>query len=68
MDYDNLPLILTPNDLQKILGWNINQVYRLFKSKKFPSEKNGSKHIIPKPRFLAWLGATSVDGSGCHGG
>jgi predicted DNA-binding transcriptional regulator AlpA len=56
MDYDSLPMILAPKDVQNILGWRKDQVYRLFKSKKFPSEKIGGKYIIPKPRFLAWLG------------
>jgi hypothetical protein len=59
MDYDKLPMILTPKDVLVALGLpdnQINQVYRLFRSKKFPSERIGGKHIIPKPRFLAWLG------------
>jgi hypothetical protein len=56
MDYSKLPMILTPKDVQPILGISIDQVYRLFKSKKFPSEKINGKHIIPKPRFLNWLG------------
>jgi len=56
MDYDKLPVVLTPRDVKEILGWHIDQVYRLFRSKKFPSERIGGKHIIPKPRFLAWLG------------
>jgi hypothetical protein len=63
MDYNNLPMILTPKDVQLVLGVpdsQINQVYRLFKSKKFPSERIGGKHIIPKPRFLSWLGETSL--------
>jgi predicted DNA-binding transcriptional regulator AlpA len=56
MDYNNLPMILTPKDVQAVLGLPINQVYRLFKSKRFPSERVNGKHIIPKPRFLNWLG------------
>lgn len=59
MDYDKLTMILTPRDVQKFLGWHIDRVYRLFRSKKFPSERIGGKHIIPKPRFLAWLGESS---------
>jgi hypothetical protein len=60
MDYDKMPLVLTPRDVLEAFGWpecRMNQVYRLFRSKKFPSERVGNKHIIPKPRFLAWLGA-----------
>lgn len=62
MDCNNLPIILTPKDVQLVLGYSdkqINQVYRLFKSKKFPSEKVGNKYIIPRARFLAWLGEES---------
>lgn len=56
MKYDELPLILTPSDVQKILNWKKDQVYNLFRSKAFPSERINGKHIIPKPRFLKWLG------------
>lgn len=52
----NLPMILTPKDVSDVLGITQGQVYRLFNSKKFPSEKVQSKHFIPKPRFLQWLG------------
>jgi len=55
-DYSSYPMILKPKDVQKILGWQINDVYKLFRSKKFPSEKIGGRYIIPKPRFLNWLG------------
>ena len=50
------PMILSPNEVQKILDIPINQVYRLFLSKSFPSERVNGKHIIPKPRFIRWLG------------
>ena len=56
MDYDALPMILTPKNVSEALKLPINQVYRLFRSKKFPSERVAGKHIIPKPRFLNWLG------------
>lgn len=64
MDYDSLPMILTPRDVLKAFGWTecqMNQVYRLFRSKKFPSEKIDGKYIIPKPRFLAWLGESKPE-------
>ena len=57
--FKSLPMILTPKDVQIALGYDdkqINQVYRLFKSKKFPAEKVNGKYIIPKFRFLSWLG------------
>lgn len=59
--YDDLPHILTPKDVQGFLGWKKDQVYNLFRSKKFPSERIGDKYIIPKPRFLRWLGVDVSD-------
>lgn len=61
MDYSKLPMILTPSDVQKILNWTPNKVYNLFRSKTFPSERINGKHIIPKPRFLNWLGVKEED-------
>lgn len=63
MDYNGLPMVLTPRDVLKAFGWpkcQMNQVYRLFRSKKFPSERVGNKHIIPRGRFLAWLGESEL--------
>lgn len=59
MDYSRYPIILKPKDVRDILGWRINDVYKLFRSKNFPSEKIGERYIIPKPRFLNWLGETN---------
>lgn len=59
MNYNDYPVILTPKHVQEILGWKKDQVYNLFRSKKFPSEKIGGKYIIPKARFLNWLGEKS---------
>lgn len=56
MRYKKYPMILSPSEVQMILNIPINQVYRLFLSKSFPSEKVKGKHIIPKPRFIRWLG------------
>lgn len=60
MDYDSLPMILTPKDVQIILGWQKDQVYSLFRSKKFPSERIGCKYIIPRGRFFTWLGESAL--------
>lgn len=52
-----LPMLLGPKEVGIGLGLEprqINQVYRLFNSKDFPSEKDPLR--IPKPRFLRWLG------------
>jgi len=54
-------MMLGPKEVAIGLGLEprqINQVYRLFNSKKFPSEMVDGKHTIPKPRFLRWIGMT----------
>lgn len=56
MDYFNYPAILYPKHVQELLGWRKDQVYNLFRSKQFPSEKIGSKYFIPKDRLWRWLG------------
>lgn len=55
-DYDDLPMTLTPKDVAQILGMTLNQTYRLFRCKDFPSSRIGEKYLIPKPKFLHWLG------------
>lgn len=61
-DYSSLPMILTVKDVGAVLNLPKNQAYRLFRSKKFPCERVNGKYIIPKPRFLHWLGVTTDNG------
>jgi len=59
MDNSNFLRILTPKNVQMALGLSdnqINQIYRFFNCKGFPSERIGSKHIISRVKFLDWLG------------
>lgn len=56
MKLGEYPEILSPKHVQEILNWDKNSVYALFKNRRFPSEKQGRKHYIPKFRFLKWLG------------
>jgi hypothetical protein len=53
---DKIPMLLTPKDVSQHLDISLDQSYRLFKSRKFPSEKVNGKYIIPKYRYLSWLG------------
>lgn len=61
-DYSSLPMVMKPKDVQAVLGLRLNDTYKLFRSKKFPAEKVGGRYIIPKPRFLHWLGVTENGG------
>ena len=53
------PDVMTPKDVIEATGLSQSEVYRLFNSTGFPSTKLGGKHIIPKGRFLQWMGETA---------
>lgn len=52
---DELPAVLHPRQAAEFLGCNINRMYKLCRSNKFPARKIGQKWIIPKRGFLNWL-------------
>lgn len=53
--YDDLPLMLSVQDVAKVLGISRAGAYDLAHSKKFPSMKIGSRIIVPKDKFLLWI-------------
>ena len=53
--YDELPLMLSVPDVAKVLGISRAGAYELVKSKGFPSLTIGSRIIVPKEKFIAWI-------------
>ena len=47
--------MLTPKDIQGILGCGINQVYNLFNSRGFPAIRINRRFYIKKSSFEHWL-------------
>lgn len=47
--------VLTPKDIQKILGFSVNRVYELLNSGEFHVVRIGRLYRIPKRVFLHWL-------------
>lgn len=47
--------MMTVKDVKEFLGIGNNTVYKLFKSKDFPSIIIGRIHLIRKQSFLDWL-------------
>ena len=52
---DNLPLVLTPADVQKVLSVSRNTVYEVFRSKGFPGFKVGKQLRVSREQFLKWI-------------
>jgi hypothetical protein len=52
---DELPVVMTFKDLQKLLPFGKNSLYSLLNSNEIPNKKVKNKFMIPRDKFLAWL-------------
>lgn len=55
--YDALPLTLTAPEVGEVLGISRASAYELVRSKGFPSMRIGTRILVPKDKFLAWIDA-----------
>ena len=53
--YEDLPLFLNAETVAKLLGISISSSYELMHEKGFPSLRIGSRLIVPKEKFHAWV-------------
>ena len=53
--YDDLPLFLNAEMVAKLLGISPSSVYELMHEKGFPVLKIGSRLVVPKEKFRAWV-------------
>lgn len=53
--YDELPLTLSVPEVGEVLGISRAAAYDLVRSKGFPHIKIGSRILIPRDKFLAWI-------------
>ena len=53
--YDDLPLMLSVPQVAAVLGISRAGAYELARSDGFPSLTIGSRIVIPKDRFIAWI-------------
>ena len=57
--YDELPLMLSVAEVATVLGISRAGAYELAHSDGFPALKIGSRIVVPKDKFLAWIDANS---------
>lgn len=60
--YDELPLMLSAPDVAAVLGISRAGAYELVRSRGFPTLKIGSRIVIPKEKFLAWIDTQMTGG------
>ena len=53
--YDDLPLMLSVQDVAAVLGISRAGAYELVKSEGFPAMNIGSRIIVPKEEFILWI-------------
>ena len=53
--YDELPLMLSVQDVADVLGISISGAYELVKEKGFPRLKIGARIVVPKEKFIRWV-------------
>ena len=53
--YDDLPLMLSAQDVSAVLGISRAGAYELVKSEGFPAMNIGSRIIVPKEEFILWI-------------
>ena len=53
--YEDLPLFLNSETVSKILGISNSSSKELMQDKGFPSLRIGSRLIVPKEKFRAWV-------------
>ena len=53
--YDELPLFLNAKTVAKLLGISPSSGYELMHEKGFPVLKIGSRLVVPKEKFRAWM-------------
>lgn len=53
--YDDLPLTLTVPEVGEVLGISRAAAYELVRSKGFPHIRIGTRILVPRDKFLAWI-------------
>ena len=62
--FDDLPLMLSVQELSMVLGISRTSAYELTKEKGFPSVKVRGRIVIPKEQFIKWIAAQAEKGAG----
>lgn len=56
-NYEELPVILSVEEVAKVLGIGKAHAYDLVKTNGFPAFRVGGRICIPKDKFLSWIEA-----------
>ena len=60
--YDELPLFLNARMVADVLGVSPSSGYELMREQGFPALKVGSRIVVPRDKFIAWVERESGGG------
>ena len=60
--YDDLPLFLNAATVSRVLGVSPASAYELMYEKDFPTLRVGSRMVVPKEKFIEWVGQHTMGG------
>lgn len=60
--YDDLPLMLSVPEVAAVLGISRAGAYELAHAEGFPTLTIGSRIVVPKDKFIAWIDEKSNGG------
>ena len=60
--YDDLPLFLNAAMVARVLGVAPSSAYELMHEKDFPTLRVGSRMVVPKEKFIEWVGQHMMGG------
>lgn len=63
--YDDLPLFLNATTVAKVLGIAPSSAYELIHETDFPVLKIGNRLVVPKEKFVEWVGQHTKGGEIC---
>lgn len=55
------PLVYTVPEVAELLGLGLGLTYQLVRSGEIPARKLGTRWVVPRAAFHAWLNSTTVD-------
>ena len=53
--FEDLPMMLNINDVANALGIGLSKAYELSRQKSFPALNIGTRRLVPKEKFVAWI-------------
>ena len=62
-NYDDLPLFLNARMVAEVLGIAAASGYELLHQEGFPSQRIGSRIVVPKDKFIRWVNEQTGGGS-----